>query len=91
MGAALRLEQTQYDYDNLMIAGNTDENGVPCGSGGCLYSRPEDRDDRFTNVAPKIDVTYELTENQRLYIAGARGFRPPEMTELYRLQRQQTM
>jgi outer membrane receptor protein involved in Fe transport len=90
LGAALRLEQTQYDYDNLMIAGNTDENGVACGAGGCLYSRPEDRDDRFSNVAPKIDVTYELTENQRLYLASARGFRPPEMTELYRLQRQQT-
>lgn len=91
LGAALRVEQTAYDYDNRMIAGNTDENGIPCGFGGCLYSRPADRNDDFTNVAPKLDISYEIAEGQRLYAAAASGFRPPEMTELYRLQRQQTV
>jgi iron complex outermembrane recepter protein len=92
MGGALRLEQTRYDYDNQMIAGNTDETGVPCAAPtGCLYSRPADRVDDFTNVAPKVDLSFELAERQRLYVALSRGFRPPEMTELYRLQRQQSI
>ena len=91
VGAAARVEQTRYDYDNRMLAGNTDETGVPCPFGGCLYSRPADRDDEFTNFAPKLDVRFALTAQQRLYLAGGRGFRPPEMTELYRLQRQQTL
>jgi len=89
-GAALRLENTHYDYDNHMIAGNTAENGVPCTLGGCLYSRPADRKDSFTNVAPKVDASYQIAARQRVYASAARGFRPPEMTELYRLQRQQS-
>jgi outer membrane receptor protein involved in Fe transport len=92
LGAALRLEQTRYEYDNLMIAGNTDENGVPCpAASGCLYSRPADRDDTFSNVAPKVDLSFDLAERQRLYVALSRGFRPPETTELYRLQHQQNI
>jgi iron complex outermembrane recepter protein len=90
LGAALRLEQTRYDYDNRMIAGNTSDVGVRC-PGGCLYSRPEDRDDSFSNLAPKVDLSFDLADRQRLYIAASRGFRPPEMTELYRLQRQQSL
>ncbi|HNR22559.1 MAG TPA: TonB-dependent receptor [Steroidobacteraceae bacterium] len=89
LNAGLRIERTRYDYDNRMIAGNTDENGVPCGAAGCLYSRPADRVDEFDNVAPKIDVMYLPRERHRLYLSWSRGFRPPEQTELYRLQRQQ--
>jgi iron complex outermembrane receptor protein len=91
VGAAARIEETRYDYDNHMLAGNTDEAGVPCGFGGCLYSRPASREDEFANFAPKVDVRYAMTDRQRLYAAAGRGFRPPEMTELYRLQRQQSL
>ena len=86
---ALRVEATRYDYDNRMLAGNTDDHGVPCGANGCLYSRPADRRDEFDNVAPKLDVMYAPAAGQRLYVSWSRGFRPPEQTELYRLQRQQ--
>jgi len=89
LNAALRIERTRYDYDNRMIAGNTDENGAPCGAAGCLYSRPADRVDEFDNLAPKIDVMYTPGERHRFYASWSRGFRPPEQTELYRLQRQQ--
>lgn len=89
--AALRIERTRYDYDNRMIDGNTDEHGVPCGGAGCLYSRPADRSDTFDNVAPKFDISFALTAQQRLYASWSRGFRPPEQTELYRLQRQQQL
>jgi len=88
--AGLRLEHARYDYDNRMIDGNTDENGVPC-PGGCLYARPADRSDDFTNLAPRLAFLWELAAPATAYVSLARGFRAPEATELYRLQRQQTV
>jgi outer membrane receptor protein involved in Fe transport len=89
VGAGARVERVGYDYDNRMIAGNTDENGVPCTPTGCLYSRPADREDTFTNAAPKLSVRWEARDGVVLYANVSRGFRPPEMTEVYRLQREQ--
>jgi outer membrane receptor protein involved in Fe transport len=90
LAAALRTDRTRYDYVNHLIDGNTDQNGVPC-PGGCLYSRPADRSDRFDNVAPRVTLSWQPGERSMLYVSGASGFRPPEMTEMYRLQRQQTV
>jgi iron complex outermembrane receptor protein len=87
---ALRVDQTNYDYDNRMRNGNTDQNGVPCGANGCLYARPADRDDRFDNVSPRATVSWQPSSHSFLYMNASTGFRPPEMTELYRLQRQQS-
>lgn len=89
MGAALRIEHTHYRYDNRMLDGNTDETGRPCDFGGCLFSRPADRSDGFMNLSPRFEIAYAPDAAQRLYLAAGRGFRPPETTELYRLQRQQ--
>ena len=88
--AGLRLEYAHYDYDNRMIDGNTDENGVPC-PGGCLYSRPADRSDDFTNLAPRLGLVFSIADSTTAYVSLARGFRAPEATELYRLQRQQSV
>ncbi|MGH8135844.1 MAG: TonB-dependent receptor [Steroidobacteraceae bacterium] len=88
--AGLRLEQAAYNYDNRMIDGNTDENGVPC-PGGCLYSRPADRSNVFNNVAQRLGLLWHPVESAAAYLVWARGFRAPEATELYRLQRQQTV
>jgi iron complex outermembrane receptor protein len=88
--AGVRVEHARYDYDNRMIAGNTDENGVPC-PGGCLYARPADRSDDFTNVAPRLGLVWSATDATTVYASVARGFRAPEATELYRLQRQQSV
>lgn len=85
----VRAEAVNYDYDNRMLAGNTDENGVPCGATGCLYSRPADRTDAFLNVAPKLGLSFEVSDSVLAYANASVGFRPPEMTELYRLQRSQ--
>lgn len=87
--AGLRAESVNYDYDNRMLAGNTDENGVPCGASGCLYSRPADRTDAFLDVAPKLGVAVELGDATLAYANASVGFRAPELTELYRLQRTQ--
>ena len=70
--AGLRLEHARYDYDNRMIDGNTDENGIPC-PGGCLYSRPADRSDDFTNLAPRVSLLWSASASiTRLPLARTR-------------------
>ncbi len=87
----LRLENVSYNYDNKMIDGRTNEFGVPCGLGGCRYNRPSDREDSFTNLSPKLGLSYELNDNHDLQIRVQRGFRAPQATELYRLQNNQSV
>ncbi|HEV7607136.1 MAG TPA: TonB-dependent receptor [Steroidobacteraceae bacterium] len=89
--AALRADETNYDYDNHMIDGNTRADGTLCGGGGCLYSRPADRTDRFDNLSPSLTLAWQPTLHHLLYVNASSGFRPPEMTEVYRLQRQQSV
>ena len=86
LGAGIRLENLRYDYDNRMLTGNTRDDGTECGFGGCLYSRPDDRSDDFTNVAPKLSLSYMPRPSSQVYTVLARGFRAPQATELYRLQ-----
>lgn len=90
-GAGLRAEYADYRYDNRMLDGNTRDDGTECGFGGCLYTRPADRSDSFTNLAPTINATWRATDNTVLYGSAGRGFRAPQVTELYRLQNGQTV
>lgn len=87
----LRLESMKYKYDNRMLAGRTREDGSACGFGGCRYSRPADRTDSFSHLSPKIELRYQAHENLRWTLSVADSFRPPQATELYRLQRAQTV
>lgn len=91
LAAQLRLEHNAYQYDNRMSDGNLAESGIACASGGCLYSRPADRNDRFTDLSARLEWRLALHPNTQLYASLARGFRPPETTELYRLQRGQNV
>ena len=86
----LRGEQVRYDYDNRMIAGRTQDDGTPCGFGGCRYTRPEDRKDNFTNVSPKAGFSLAFGA-QILFGQVSQGFRAPQATELYRLQNGQAL
>ncbi len=86
LSAGLRLEHIRYDYDNRMATGNSRDDGTPCGFGGCLYTRPASRADRFFNVAPKFAFSYRWQDRTALFGSLARGFRAPQATELYRLQ-----
>jgi len=90
VSGALRADRTQYDYDNRMIDGSTRADGVPCVP-ACLFSRPADRTDDFDNLAPRVTLSFQPGERSMVYLSGSSGFRPPEMTELYRLQRLQTI
>jgi outer membrane receptor protein involved in Fe transport len=86
IGAGLRVDYLRYDYNNQMLTGSTRDDGTECGFGGCLYSRPANRSDSFNNIAPKLSMTYQLSDSRSLFANLARGFRAPQTTELYRLQ-----
>jgi len=89
--AGLRAEHLAYDYTNRMLDGNTRDDGTECGFGGCLYTRPPDGKDSFTNLSPELGLSLELDHQQVLYLRAARGYRAPQATELYRLQSGQTV
>lgn len=89
--AGIRAEHLLYDYDNRMLDGNTRDDGSECGFGGCLYTRPADRRDHFTNLSPELGLSFDLNDQQMLYLRAARGYRAPQATELYRLQNGQTV
>lgn len=89
--AGVRLEYVDYDYDNRMIDGNTRENGTPCPGAGCLYNRPADRSDDFTSPTGKLGLSYSINESHAIYATATRGYRAPDTSELYRLQRQQSV
>lgn len=86
-----RLETIRYDYDNLGLDGRTRDDGTECGFGGCRYSRPADRKDDFTHFSPKLELQYQISDELRWHFALADAFRAPQATELYRLQRAQTV
>ena len=87
----LRFERMSYDYTNNMLTGRTRENGTPCAFGGCRYNRPADRSDTFGKLAPKLGIRYALNDSHDVQFRVTRGFRPPQATELYRLQNNQSV
>ncbi|MET0533987.1 MAG: TonB-dependent receptor, partial [Steroidobacter sp.] len=87
----VRFEYVDYEYDNRMIDGNTAENGTTCAPAGCLFNRPADRSDDFSNVTSKLGLSYEITNDHTVYATATRGYRAPDTSELYRLQRQQSV
>ena len=87
----LRIESLNYDYGNNHLVGNTRDDGSLCGFGGCLYTRPPSGDDSFTEVAGRLGIERDFGVGGIAYFTAATGFRPPQITELYRLQRGQTV
>jgi len=71
----VRLEWLRYDYDNHLAA---DTFG--------LFTRPADRSDSFTNLAPNLGITVRVGGHTAVYATLVRGFRAPQAAELYRLQ-----
>lgn len=86
-----RLETLGYDYDNRFLTGNSKPDGSACPFGGCLFNRPADRSDRFNNLGARAGLQYETEGELDLYLTAGRGFRPPQATELYRLQNSQAV
>ena len=86
LSGGVRFEYARYDYRNHMLSGNTRDDGTPCGFGGCLYTRPDNRTDDFSNVAPNLAANFQLNSTSSVFINLGRGFRAPQSLELYRLQ-----
>ena len=91
LATGARVEYLRYSYDNKMLTGNTRDDGVACGFGGCQYNRPADRSDAFLNVAPNLGLLYRFSDRTVGFANLTRGFRAPQATELYRLQRSQSV
>ncbi len=85
LNAGLRYEIQRYDYDNQMVDGSTDENGIPCAS-PCRYSRPADNTDSFYNWSGYLGYRESLSDAVDAIIHVSQGFRAPQTSELYRLQ-----
>ncbi len=82
----VRVETGNYDYDNLHLVGNSKDDGTPCGFGGCLYTRPADREDRFTDYSMQVGFERVFGAHAVFHASLGSGFRPPQIAELYRLQ-----
>ena len=76
--AAARIDYTNYDYNN-----RTDANRVG------RFTRPADRSDDFLTVSPKVSLL-KIADNGSYFLNYAEGARPPQVTDLYRLQLNQT-
>lgn len=76
--AAARVDYTRYEYQNLTADGVVGR-----------FLRPPSRADEFTTVSPKFSLSYDAGD-ALIYSSYARGARPPQTTDLYRLQINQT-
>ena len=76
---AVRIDSTFYDYDNQTNDGVVGR-----------FLRLPDRSDSFVTASPKVSVQHEISANVSAYASYARGTRPPQTTDLYRLQINQT-
>ena len=89
LSLGLRYESLEYQYDNRMLNGRSQDDGRPCAMGGCRFNRPADRDDRFENVSAQLGWIHDYDDNQQFYANLSRAFRAPDNNELYRLQNAQ--
>lgn len=85
----MRFESMRYDYSNNMLPGRSRADGTLCGRGGCRYSRPASGKDEFNNWSSNLGAQLKLSDSHNAFMRLARGFRAPQATELYRLQRAQ--
>jgi outer membrane receptor protein involved in Fe transport len=89
LSVGLRYEYRKYDYDNRMADGRTQEDGTPCGFGGCRFNRPADRSDTYDNVSAQLGWIHDFDSGHQAYVNVAQAFRAPETNEVYRLQNDQ--
>ena len=78
----LRYEWQEYDYNNRLSDGSACANGVE----NCRFTRPADQRMNFENLSARLGMSYQLAAQHQAYFQVSRGFRPPQATELFRLQ-----
>jgi len=100
----LRFDYVNYDYNNNVADGTglADGSASQCDnfqhsvtpaivSGPCLFQRPADREDTFNDWSPKLGLVYRLADNHSVYTNLSRGHRAPQTTDLYRIQKDQSI
>ena len=73
-----------------MLDGRTRVDGSACGFGGCYYSRPADTDISFSDNSFRFGFSKKVMINE-FFLQFSKGFRPPQINELFRLQKAQTL
>jgi outer membrane receptor protein involved in Fe transport len=73
-----------------MLNGRTKADGSECGFGGCYYSRPASTKVTYTDNSFRIGFAKEINTNE-YFLQVSKGFRPPQINELFRLQKSQTI
>ncbi len=76
LSAGLRYDINQYQYTN-----NTDDGQYSTTS----YSRPEDRNDNYNHLSPKLALNYAISPKTMVYARYANAFRVPSASRLYSL------
>lgn len=80
LAAGIRLDWTRYDYDNRTEDGLVGR-----------FLRVADRSDSYLAPTAKLGAVYDLSDTLQSYVRYSRGSRPPQTTDLYRLQINQTV
>ena len=76
-----------------MLDGRTKDDGTECtfnGNDGCYYSRPADSKISFSDSSLRFGFSKEFKSNE-FFHQFSKGFRPPQINELFRLQKAQTL
>ncbi len=91
--AGLRAEYIHYDYKNNMLTGTSRDDGSACSSddGSCRFYRPPDRSNSIDKLNFQLGVKYQYNPQLSLYSRIANAYRAPQINELYRLQREQSV
>lgn len=74
-----RAERVTFDYVNQAADGDLGR-----------FRRPGDRKDGYNALSPKFGLSRAVGENGLAFVSYRRGARPPQATDLYALQTQQT-
>lgn len=82
-----RFDKMDYDYTTLVPAGSACESTVE----NCRFTRPASQKPSFNDVSYKLGLNYQFADNHHVYSQYAQGFRPPQATELFRLQAGQSI
>ncbi len=81
----LRYDRMRYQYETLAPAGSACAPEVS----NCRFTRPESQNVSFSDWSYKLGINYQWLKNHALYAQYSQGFRPPQATELFRLQADQ--
>ena len=80
--SGVRLESTLYDYNNRLSSGSA----CSPSASACRFYRTSDTRDRFSDINAHTGLLWRLSESHSVRFHLATGYRPPETSELYRLQ-----